>query len=137
MKHYLVKKKSNPGTHSSHFYLWDILAHGIVERLKKIKLKGNSIALIGPSSMVIHTYLMMRYPLMQVDCFEEAWQMSDQSYDLIVINGIVSWLNAPAAFIEDVFSVLNANGLLLLSSLGPDTLQAIQQAAKIVSDIEK
>jgi hypothetical protein len=26
---------------------------------------------------------------------------------------------------------------LLLSSLGPDTLQAIQQAAKIVSDIEK
>jgi hypothetical protein len=129
MKHYLVKKKLSPITNSSQGYLWDILAHGLVERLKKIKLKGSSVALIGPSSMVIHTYLMMRYPLMKVDCFEDAWQMSDQSYDCIVINGILSWLNAPAAFIEDAFSALNTHGLFLMSALGPGTLQNVQQAA--------
>lgn len=129
MKHYLVKKNSSCTLSPTHFYLWDILAHGLVERLKKIKLKGNLIALIGPSSMVIHTYLMARYPLMKVDCFTDAWQMSDQSYDLIVINGILSWLNAPAAFIEDAFSALNKHGLLLMSTLGPDTLQDVQQAA--------
>ena len=128
MKHFLVKKKLNSVT-MSHFYLWDILAQGIVDRLKRIKLSGESIALIGPSSMVIHTYLMTRYPLMKVDSFPDAWQMSDQSYDLIVLNGILSWLNAPGAFIEDAFTALNPKGLFLLSTLGPDTLLPIQKAA--------
>jgi SAM-dependent methyltransferase len=130
MKHYLLQKltikQSDP---FNHFYLWDILADGIIERLKRIKLAAKSVAWIGPSSSKVAAYLQSNYPDVELKIFTTAWALEKQHYDLVIINGILSWFQAPGALIEDVYASLNPKGLLLLSTLGPETLVSLQKAA--------
>lgn len=129
MKHYLLKKPAAREAKLPEFYLWDILAQGVLHRLKGIKLPGKTVAIIGPGSKVLVDYLQQMNADMYIDLFATSWELTNQHYDLIIINGVLAWFNAPAALIEDSYAALNPNGLLLLSTLGPETLVSAQQAA--------
>jgi|GEM_PF-5513466 len=126
MKHYLLKKPNyKPATE---FYLWKILAQGLIARLKRINITPESILVIGPASDLTK-YLQLTYPKANIKVVIDAWEFSKKHYDVVIINAVLGWFNAPAALIEDVYSALNANGLLMLSTLGPATLNGLQMAA--------
>ncbi len=58
----------------------------------------------------------------------EKLPLPDDSVDLVVVNLFPVWYNDPTPLIREINRVLSAEGLLLFTSLGPDTLAAVVQA---------
>lgn len=51
--------------------------------------------------------------------------LASQSVDLIVVNMLVPWHKEPAALLHEWRRLLRANGLLMFTALGPDSLKEI------------
>lgn len=130
MKHKLLRKPAYKNQPLATFYLWDILAQGIVARLERINLQVSEVAIIGPSASIICDYLKAKYPSVGIDCFAANWEISDKKYDLFIINGVLAWFDAAAYLLEDIFAALQAKGTLCISMLGPETLWSLQKGAQ-------
>lgn len=58
----------------------------------------------------------------------EKLPLVDKSIDLIFSNLMLHWTNNPEKTIQEMHRVLKPNGLLLFSTLGPDTLYELRQS---------
>ncbi|MDH3546196.1 MAG: methyltransferase domain-containing protein, partial [Gammaproteobacteria bacterium] len=57
-----------------------------------------------------------------------ALPFADQSIDVIFANLLLPWIDDPARVFKEIARVLRKDGLLLFSTLGPDSLQELRQA---------
>jgi malonyl-CoA O-methyltransferase len=58
----------------------------------------------------------------------ERLPLADASIDMIWSNLAIQWVNVPDAMFAEFRRVLRPEGMLMFSSLGPDTLQELRQA---------
>ncbi len=58
----------------------------------------------------------------------ESLPMKDASVDLIASNLMLQWCNEPGRVMEESFRVLRPGGLLIFSTLGPDTLHELRES---------
>jgi len=59
----------------------------------------------------------------------EALPLADASIGLLWSNMVLHWLGEPLAALKEFHRVLRTEGLLMFSTLGPDTLQELREAA--------
>ncbi|MBB5018186.1 malonyl-CoA O-methyltransferase [Chitinivorax tropicus] len=64
----------------------------------------------------------------QVCADAEAIPLADGSVDMVWSNLTLQWCNAPDRAFADIHRVLRPDGLLMFSTLGPDTLKELRQA---------
>jgi malonyl-CoA O-methyltransferase len=67
-------------------------------------------------------------PIRCVQADARALPFPDASFDLVFSNLMLQWLAPPDAALAEVRRVLRPGGLLLLSSIGPETLQELRAA---------
>lgn len=60
--------------------------------------------------------------------------LKDNSIDLIFSNQLLHWLNSPKTFCKEIYRVLRPEGLVLMSTVGPDTFGELRKSwAKVDS----
>lgn len=64
----------------------------------------------------------------------ETMPIADNSVDLIVSNLALQWVNEPQKAYQELFRILRPGGLLMFSTLGPDTLKELRHSWQAVDD---
>lgn len=64
----------------------------------------------------------------------ESLPLRDASIDLVASNLMLQWCNQPAHALAEALRVLRPGGLLLFSTLGPDTLMELRESWAAVDD---
>ena len=111
-------------------YLWQIMANQMAERLAYFKIKPKRICLLGPAIAELKQLFLTINPEIEIDEAPKQWQLKANDYDCVIINGVLAWFDDPAQLLQDVYHSLTEGGLLLFSTLGPDTLRDCQIAAQ-------
>lgn len=60
--------------------------------------------------------------------------VKDACLDLVASNLMLQWCNEPERVLEEAFRVMRPGGLLLFSTLGPDTLKELRESWRDVDD---
>lgn len=126
------------------------IADRLLSRLQLIKIAPGRILDFGARNGEGSEKLRERYPKSKVfayDCSEKMlrqhrrrWFKSNAkicgeytdlpfasgSFDLIFSNLSLHWINEPARTLQEFFRILAPNGLLLFSTVGPDTLRELR-----------
>ena len=126
----LLEKKCllpNQAQTRDQFYLWKILAEGLLVRLKMLNLSVHKVALIGPALQSVADYLLQQDADTSITYLESFFVEQSEAYDLIIMNGLLPWFDAPGALIEAIYSSLTKRGLYLFSCLGPETLFSLRK----------
>jgi malonyl-CoA O-methyltransferase len=114
-----------------------VLPHSIGEqmlmRLDLVSIKPKVIAELGSSDGFCTSLLTVRYPEAKIFSIPdpeaaEKLSLADESVDLIVANLILPWSNDFEATLREWRRILRPNGLLMFTSLGPDTLNELHHA---------
>lgn len=126
----------------------------LVERLDYVKLQPQRVLDVGCGTGVVTDALLKRYPKAQVLGLDfalpmlahtrrrgrwlrrpqclcgdlDALPLAGASIDLIVANASLQWSNRPAETFVDLARILRADGLLMFTSFGPDTLRELRAA---------
>jgi malonyl-CoA O-methyltransferase len=130
------------------------IAGELLERLQFFKLEPRVIVDLGCGAGAASVQLRRRYPLAQVLAVDSAfamaraarrsqrfWRRFDclcadaralplaaHSVDLVYSNLMLQWCDAPATLFAQVQQVLRPGGLMLFSTLGPETLRELRAA---------
>ncbi|MCO6441129.1 MAG: malonyl-ACP O-methyltransferase BioC [Nitrococcus mobilis] len=130
----------------------------LIERLELVRLNPRWILDIGAGTGATTRQLMQRYPrarfialdiapamlrrarrraplLQRLRCAcadAESLPFAAGSFDLVFSNLTLQWVNDPERVFREVQRVLRPNGLLLFTSLGPDTLKELRQSWECV-----
>lgn len=130
------------------------IANELLERLQFFKLEPRVIVDLGCGLGAASTQLRRRYPRAQLLAVDSAfamaraarrsqrfWRRFDclcadacalplaaHSVDLVYSNLMLQWCDAPATLFAQVQQVLRPGGLLLFSTLGPETLLELRTA---------
>lgn len=64
----------------------------------------------------------------------EYWPLADKSFDLVISNMVLPWVNETDQFASELERVLADGGAFFLSSAGPDTLSELRHAWASVDD---
>jgi malonyl-CoA O-methyltransferase len=62
----------------------------------------------------------------------ETMEWSENSFDLIISNATVHWLQQPCLLLKEWYQALSPNGKILVSTFGPNTLQELAQLFQTV-----
>ncbi len=134
-----------------------IAADRLLERLDYFKLEPKKILDIGSGTGYCSRELKKRFPTANVTGVDIAKGMIDyssqqsktedyicadalslpfesNSADLIFSNLTIQWIEQLDALFKEFHRVLNPNGLLLFTSLGPDTLYELKQSWQAIDD---
>lgn len=133
----------------------------LLERLDVMRLEPALFADLGSGTGSVTRSLLSRYPrsmAMEVDlslpmlraarprwpwqrrrarwiCADaESLPLRDASVDLVASNLMLQWCNQPARALGEILRVLRPGGLLLFSTLGPDTLMELRESWAAVDD---
>jgi malonyl-CoA O-methyltransferase len=105
-------------------------------RLKKLYPKAEIIGLDLSEAMLVQARkkqrLWRKWPLINGDM--TALPFADGCFDLIFSNQVIHWSQPFAAVAHELNRVMNTNGCLMFSTLGPDTFKELKQAWKIVDN---
>lgn len=104
----------------------------LLARLDIVALKPKRIIEWGCGADDCRLLLQQRYPeaeLMAIHDFPAVLPVEDYSIDLIVANLLLPWCADLKQVLQAWRRVLRPEGLLVFTSLGPDTLQELQQQA--------
>jgi len=113
------------------------LPHAVGEqmllRLDLVSIKPQVIAELGSSDGYCTSLLTVRYPeakIFSIPDSEAAEKLSlaDESVDLIIANLMLSWCEDFEKTLREWRRILRPNGLLMFTSLGPDTLSELHHA---------
>lgn len=124
----------------------------LLERLQYFKIKPQTILDLGAGPGILTHGLKSAYPKAQVVAFDLSTAMlqqiryrfrrykqavagdmsqlpfADNQFDLVFANQILHWATDLAACLKEIRRVLKPGGLLLLSTLGPDTFKELRLA---------
>lgn len=127
----------------------------LLERLDLVSLQPATILDLGAGPPEATAALAARYPqahLLAIDLVPampgaaaQPWDricadaaalpFASQSVDLVVAGMLLHWCEDPAAVLGEVRRVLRVPGLLLLTTLGPDTLRELRDAWEQVDEL--
>ncbi|NKB47549.1 MAG: methyltransferase domain-containing protein [Legionellales bacterium] len=129
----------------------DQLAERFMERFDWFKFQPRTILCLGAINHVILTELSKRFThsqihladvssermqaitasvpkkIVQIQIDSESLPLVDQTFDLIVSYGWLQWCYLPK-IMPELFRILKADGLLMFTTLGPDSLQEVKQS---------
>lgn len=123
-----IRKHARCNFSSSHPIYTDI-ANRLLERLDFIKMVPKTIANFTWQSVPITENLKKRYSHATIYTIENHYLLSklpNDSVDLIISNLALLWSDNPINVLHDFFRILKNEGLLLLTTLGPDTLKELK-----------
>ncbi len=126
----------------------------LFERLHYLKIKPRYVLDLGCGPGFFSQRLKQHYPKAQIIGFDLAYNMlalakstfgwrkkwplvngdmtalpfADATFDLIFANQVIHWANPLAAVVAELNRVMNPNGCLMFSTLGPDTFLELRQA---------
>ena len=128
------------------------IGHRLFERLDYLKIRPNYILDLGCGPGVFSGLLKKRYPKAQIISLDIAEAMLHQAkskitwrkpfslvcadmhqlpfeqglFDLIFANQVIHWSEQLTQVIQELNRVMNPNGCLMFSALGPDTFQELK-----------
>jgi malonyl-CoA O-methyltransferase len=140
-------RRAAPGYAAADFMHGEIRSR-LLERLDLVTLQPDTVLDLGAGPPEATAALAGRYPgarVLALDLVPEIlgpgprpWQrvcadaarlpLADQSVDLVVAGMLLHWCQEPDAVLAEVRRVLRTPGLLLLSTLGPDSLKELRAA---------
>ncbi|MFO1354821.1 MAG: methyltransferase domain-containing protein [Gammaproteobacteria bacterium] len=143
------------GVYASADFMHAEIAARLRERLDLVTLQPATILDLGAGPPQATAPLASRYPdaqLLAVDLAPamlgtaaQPWQrlcadaaqlpLADHSIDLVVAGMLLHWCENPAAVLGEIRRVLRVPGLLLLTTLGPDTLRELRGAWEQVDEL--
>ncbi len=126
------------------------VAERLLERLDYVRLSPAVILDLGAAAGITTRALAERYPQAQVFAADLSWALLKQQFpsenlhlltgelerlpfanatvDLVVANLSLAWLADPQFCFQELNRILCSGGLLLFSSLGPDTFKELRSA---------
>src|SRR3990167_9178591 len=109
-------------------------AREMLLRLDCLTIKPALIVNISWGGKELESFLAERYPQSQIMTLHpsEIVSISHHTVDLITANLVLPWCHDFANLLQECKKMLKPSGVLMLSSLGPDTLRELQKAAFIV-----
>lgn len=149
-------QQRKPETYAAAAVLARELGKQMMERLEWMRLQPTVIVELGCNTGECTQLLKQRYPdseLIAIDAAESmlhyakqqtevalTWlsaaptqlPLQTQSVDLLVVNLLLPWYRDLAPLLQEWRRVLRPNGLLMLTSLGPDTLQELTAVTTIL-----
>jgi malonyl-CoA O-methyltransferase len=155
MRHLIDKKRARraferaASTYDAAAVLQREVGRRLMARLEYMKLAPKLIVDAGAGTALHTGALARRYPEAQVVALDIAHDMlkraspagvyricadieqlplASKSTAIIFSNLVLQWINAPKNVFREAQRVLEANGLFLFSSFGPDTLQELREA---------
>ncbi len=130
----------------SHF-LQKAMAERLAQRLECIRLQPNRVLDLGAGTGWMAELIKQHYadaqvlsvdfsanrsrcardyPCVPITADMHALPLQSGSVDLIIANDSLHWVAEPAMVLKECHRVLRAGGLMMLTSLGPDSLQALR-----------
>ncbi len=126
----------------------------LFERLSYLTIQPQYVLDLGCGTGYFTKKLKQRYPQAQVVGLDVAWMMLKQSqkahslfkkwplvqtdmtimpfpsglFDLVFANQVIHWSNPIAEVMREINRVMNVNGCLMFSTLGPDTFYELRDA---------
>lgn len=136
------------------------VAARVIDRFELIRVQPKRILDVGAGTGAMLPDLMKRFPKAEIVALDPAVAMLRRarrrgrwlrrplsvcgdgehlpfrtgSFDLVISNLTLHWLNDPERAFSEFLRVLEPEGLLLFSTLGPDTLQELRQSWAEVDD---
>lgn len=118
----------------------------MLARLDVVAMKPQQMLVFGFATESIQAQMAAKYPGANVNCFdyldkmEKQWQsvevgklaFEEESVDLIIANLFLPWCVDPTSVLKEWKRILRPEGLLVFTSLGPDTLLEIQNPEHIL-----
>ncbi len=127
------------------------MAWQILQQLKESRWAGRRVLEIGCGTGFLTRLILENYPQSQVTAVDLAEKMiliakqnsdplkkvewivgdiekmewSENSFDLIVSNAAVHWLQQPCVLLKEWYRALSPNGKIIISTFGPNTLQEL------------
>lgn len=116
-------------------HVYHELTRRLLERLDYIRIQPDTILIVSlyPQQSIIT--LKKRYPVAQIKTASDAAKMrefQDETVDLIISDFSLMREYEPLYFLHDCRRVLKTEGLLLLLTLGPDTLCELRHSFSVV-----
>lgn len=132
------------------------VANNLLERLQHLNFQGQTILDLGGGTGYAGNLLKNQFPSAQLIVLDLAHRMlqiaknehdlscvhadaislpfPDSSIDVIFSNMLMHWLPFESSFYEELQRVLRPGGLLIFSTLGPDTLYELRESWKRVDN---
>lgn len=126
----------------------------LFERLDYLKITPRYVLDLGCGTGLFTARLKKKYPDAHIIALDMSWQMLMQSrkkqrlwrkwplinadmtalpfasgvFDLVFANQVIHWANPPSLVFGELNRVMNSNGCLMFSTLGPDTFKELKAA---------
>lgn len=132
----------------------------LLERLEYIKINPTRILDLGSGAGQFSRALKKRYPKAQIVSLDlsfgmlkqsktqqalwrkwplvcgdmEALPFADKSFDLVFSNQVIHWAEDMPALAKELLRIMQLDGCLLMSTLGPDTFQELRSSYSAIDD---
>jgi len=116
-------------------YVHQEIADRMLERLDLIRLSPKEIIVYGWQTQAETTLLAKRYPdavIRSIDAIADIHKLPENSAQLVISNLALDWENEPKIVLQAFQRVLVNEGLLLFSTLGPDTAKELRDSFAVV-----
>lgn len=102
----------------------------MLQRLDLVSLQPQAIAELGSSDGHLTSLLAARYPAARLTSIPDAeatctLSLADESVDLLIANFLLPWCDDGEKALREWYRILRPDGLLMFTSLGPDTLREL------------
>ncbi|MDF1654346.1 MAG: methyltransferase domain-containing protein [Coxiellaceae bacterium] len=151
MKHRLIQQRANrqAAEYEQVHFLQQEMAKRLLQRLQYVRLQPNVIVDLGSATGWLSPDLLACYPNSKIIALDFAEQrlrlakdypcqalvsdmhaiaLQEDSVDCIVANDSLHWAQEPSMVIQECMRILKPGGLLMFSTLGPDSLQELKLA---------
>ena len=118
-------------------YVHQEIAERLIERLDLIRLSPENIVVYGWQTASELALLKERYPgaeIQALSALSDLIALPENSVQLVVSNLALDWENEPKAVLAEFHRSLSVEGLLLFSTLGPDTGKELRQSFSVIDD---
>lgn len=135
--HVLKQRKYSKTTYDQAAIVQREIFNRLIERLEYMLIKPEDVLNLGAASKYGEELLQELYPhakIITIDILEylssenSVLPLPDHSQQLIVCNLLFHWVNDPQKLLQEIARVLDPKGVLLLTSMGVDTLKECREA---------
>ncbi len=116
-------------------WLREEVAARLEERLSFIRIEPTEILLVSFNDAAMQARFAKRYPKATITMADSGALAAGEPlagkwrhFDLVIANLVLPWCENMAVFFKTLAVALKTDGLLMFSSLGPDTLQGLNTA---------